>query len=130
MQDFIKQSGFVILALLVLVIIKQIKADVQIPIKLVVSVVLFGVLVMSIGGFMGEIQSLLSHVGISKYATIMLKALFVGIITSICSSLCTDAGEGTLSFICVMLGKVQILLLALPLIFEILNLAIKLTSGE
>ena len=87
MQDFIKQSGFVILALLVLVIIKQIKADMQIPIKLVVSVVLFGVLVMSIGGFMGEIQSLLSHAGISKYATIMLKALFVGIITSICSSL-------------------------------------------
>ena len=76
MQDFIKQSGFVILALLVLVIIKQIKADMQIPIKLVVSVVLFGVLVMSIGGFMGEIQSLLSHAGISKYATIMLKALF------------------------------------------------------
>ena len=130
MQDFIKQSGFVILALLVLVIIKQIKADMQIPIKLVVSVVLFGVLVMSIGGFMGEIQSLLSHAGISKYATIMLKALFVGIITSICSSLCADAGEGTLSFICVMLGKVQILFLALPLIFEILNLAIKLTSGE
>ena len=130
MQDFVKQSGFVILALLVLVIIKQIKADMQIPIKLVVSVVLFGVLVMSIGGFMEEIQSLLSHTGISKYATIMLKALFVGIITSICSSLCTDAGEGTLSFICVLLGKVQILLLALPLVFEILNLAIKLTSGE
>ncbi len=130
MQDFVKQSGFVILALLVLVIIKQIKADMQTPVKLVVSVVLFGVLVMSVGGFLGEIQNLLSHTGISKYATVMLKALFVGIITSMCSSLCTDAGEGTLSFICVLLGKVQILLLALPLIFEILNLAIKLTNSE
>lgn len=130
MQDFLRQCGFIILSLLVLVIIRQAKGEVQIPIKLVIIVVLFGVCIGVIEGIIGRVNELTAFAGASKYANIMLKTLFVGIITSICSSLCTDAGEGTLSYICTLIGKAQILLLALPLIFEILDMAIKLVSGE
>ncbi len=129
MQDFIKQSGFVILALLVIVIIKQVKGEIQIPVKLVIAVVLFGVAISSLSGVIDSLGELFSYAGVTKYATVMLKALFVGLITSICSSLCTDAGEGTLSYICILLGKAQILLLALPLVFEIIDMAINLIDG-
>lgn len=129
MQEFIKQCGFVIIALLVLVIIRQAKGEMQIPIKLTVSVVLFGVFVGILGGVLDGIESILTHIGASKYVTVMLKATFVGIVSSICTSLCNDAGEGTLSYICTLLGKAQILILSIPLIIEILDMAIKLIDG-
>lgn len=128
MQDFLKQCGFVIISLLVLVIIRQAKGEMQVPVKLVIIVVLFGVCVGTIETVVVGVRELTSYSGVSKYANIMLKALFIGIITTICSSLCTDAGEGTLSFICTLVGKVQLLLLSLPLIFEILEIAIKLVG--
>lgn len=130
MQEFVKTCGFIILSLVVLVIIKGIKADVQIPIKLVVAIVLFGVVITGVSEVLGGFNDIITTSGASKYVTVMLKSLFVGIITSICSTLCQDAGEGTLSFICVLVGKVQILLLALPLIYEILDMTIKLVGGD
>ena len=130
MQEFVKTCGFIILSLVVLVIIKGIKADVQIPIKLVIAIVLFGVVITGVSEVLGGFNDIITTSGASKYVTIMLKSLFVGIITSICSTLCQDAGEGTLSFICVLVGKVQILLLALPLIYEILDMTIKLVGGD
>ena len=129
MQEFLKQSGFIILSLLILVIIRQSRSDIQIPIKLVITVVLFSVFMGVVNGILNELLSYFDADGIKEYASIMLKALFIGIISSICSSLCTDAGEGTLSYVCTLLGKAQILLLSLPLIKEIVESAIKLIDG-
>ena len=100
----------------------------QIPVKLVVIVVLFGVCLTVIEGVIAGVNELSSYSGASKYVSIMLKAIFIGIITTICSSLCTDAGEGTLSYICTLVGKAQLLALALPLIFEVLEMAISLVG--
>lgn len=128
MQEFLKQCGFIVLSLLVLIIIRQAKGEMQIPVKLVVIVVLFGVCLTVIEGVIAGVNELSSYSGTSKYVSIMLKALFIGIITTICSSLCTDAGEGTLSYICTLVGKAQLLALALPLIFEVLEMAISLVG--
>ena len=128
MQEFLKQCGFIVLSLLVLIIIRQAKGEMQIPVKLVVIVVLFGVCLTVIEGVIAGVNELSSYSGASKYVSIMLKALFIGIITTICSSLCTDAGEGTLSYICTLVGKAQLLALALPLIFEVLEMAISLVG--
>ncbi len=129
MQDFIKQSGFIVLALLVIIIIRQAKAEVQIPVKLVISVVLFGTFVGVLEGVIGGMNEVFSYGSVSKYATVMLKVMFVSIITTICASLCNDAGEGTLGYICTLIGKAQIMLLSLPLIFEIMDMAVKLIDG-
>lgn len=128
MQEFLKQCGFIVLSLLVLIIIRQAKGEMQIPVKLVVIVVLFGVCLTVIEGVIAGVNELSSYSGASKYVSIMLKAIFIGIITTICSSLCTDAGEGTLSYICTLVGKAQLLALALPLIFEVLEMAISLVG--
>ena len=128
MQEFLKQCGFIVLSLLVLIIIRQAKGEMQIPVKLVVIVVLFGVCLTVIEGVITGVNELSSYSGASKYVSIMLKAIFIGIITTICSSLCTDAGEGTLSYICTLVGKAQLLALALPLIFEVLEMAISLVG--
>lgn len=130
MQEFLKQCGFVIISLLVIVIMRQVKAEMHIPVKLVIIVALFSVCVGIIGGVVSSIDELTSYAGVSKYASVMLKALFIGIITTVCSTLCADAGEGTLGFICTIIGKAQLLILALPLIFEILETAVKLIGGE
>ena len=130
MQDFIKGCGFIILSLLVLLVIKQVGAGVHVSVKLVVIVVLFGVAVSTLGSVLEGLGDLINSSGSSKYVTVMLKSLFIGILSTVCASLCQDAGEGTLSFICILFGKLQILLLALPLIYEIFEMTVRLVEGE
>lgn len=129
MQDFLKQFGFLLLSLFVLLIMRQAKIEMQIPIRLIIIVVLFGVCISAMEGVILEISALGADSGASKYAEIMMKSLFIGIITTIGSSICSDAGEGTLSFICTLIGKAQLLALAMPLVIEILNMALKLVGG-
>ncbi len=129
MQEIIKLAGFVIISLFVLIIIRQAKAEMQIPVKLVVSIVMLSVFVLMLKSVLDGISGLVSTESISKYASIILKALFVSVITSICTSLCADAGESTLGYICTLIGKAEILILAIPLILEIAETAIKLIDG-
>ena len=129
MQEYIKSIGLVIISLFLLIILRQAKGEMNIPVKLVVAVVIFGTLVGGVGDALGELFDALEIGGVKEYAMVMLKALSVGIITGLCSSMCADAGEETLSYACILLGKAQMLLISLPLIKEIISTAIKFIDG-
>ncbi len=129
MQEYIKSIGLVIISLFLLVILRQAKGEMHIPIKLVVAVVLFGVFMGVADNLLGELLDALEIGGIKEYAEVMLKALAVGIITGLCSNMCADAGEGALSYVCILLGKAHMLLISLPLIKEIITTAIKFIDG-
>ena len=129
MQEYVKSVGLVILCLFILVILRQAKGEMHIPVRLVVAVVLFCVFMGVADALLEEFFDALQIGGIKEYAAVMLKALAVGIITGLCSNMCADAGEGTLSYVCVLLGKAQMLIISLPLIKEIIETAVKFIDG-
>lgn len=64
--------------------------------------------------------------GYSEYAVIMLKALGIAYISSLTETVCREAGEGMLAAACEFSGKVEIIVLSLPLISSILDIAAEL----
>ena len=64
--------------------------------------------------------------GLSRYSVILMKALGISYITALTESLCRDTGEGTLAFVVDFSGKAQLLLLSIPLIEELLDIAASL----
>ena len=77
------------------------------------------------GGFSDSLTALSSSA--EKYfpesAEIMVKALGISYITAITGELCTSAGEDTLANAAAFAGKVQIIVLCLPLISQLLKIA-------
>ncbi len=63
---------------------------------------------------------------LADYAAIMLKGLGVAVITRICSSVCRESGRGGIAEYVELAGRLEILLLCLPLMSRILSAASEL----
>ena len=117
------------IALLILAsvgIIKQWKAD-FVPLIRIGAIVLFGsLLIASAKPLLYLISNLGGRAGASEYVETILKGLGIVILTQICSDVCRDSGEGTLATHIETVGKVELLLLCIPLIEKILATATKL----
>ncbi len=59
----------------------------------------------------------------SKYIPIMIKALGIAFAVQITSDICKDAGESGLASKLELFGKVQLIIISLPLISDLINLA-------
>ena len=107
-------------------VIKEWKAD-FLPLVRIGAVVLFGILLLSsIEPLLTFFSDLSTRAGASQYVEIILKGLGIVILTQICSDICKDSGEGTLAGHIETLGKLELLLLCIPLIEEILGTAERL----
>lgn len=72
--------------------------------------------------YMGELSGKYEYAG--KYVPLMLKCLGIGGICSAMSEICRENGEGTVGAAIEFFGKGEILVLALPSIKELFELAL------
>ncbi len=116
-------------ALLVLTsttVIRSWKSD-FVPLVRIGAVVLFGsLLIASAKPLLSLITDLGNGSGTAQYLETILKGLGIVILTQISSDICRDSGEGTLASHIETVGKVELLLLCIPLIRQILSIAQKL----
>ena len=117
------------IALLILTsttVIRGWKSD-FLPLVRIGAVVLFStLLIASVGPLLTLITALGTGAGASQYVTTILKGLGIVILVQICSDICRDSGETTLAGHIETVGKLELLLLSVPLIEEILATAKKL----
>ena len=116
-------------ALLVLTsttVIRSWKSD-FVPLVRIGAVVLFGsLLIASAKPLLSLITDLGNGSGTAQYLETILKGLGIVILTQISSDICRDSGEGTLASHIETVGKVELLLLCIPLIRQILSIVQKL----
>ena len=107
-------------------VIKQWKSD-FLPLVRIGTVVLCGtVLIANAKPLLSLIATLEKNAGASKYVETLFKGLGIVILTGISSDICRDSGEGTLASHIETVGKLELLLLCIPLIEEIFATAEKL----
>ena len=108
-------------------VIKQWKAD-FLPLIRIGGVVLCGTLMIaSATPLLSMMTALGKDLGTSfSYIETILKGLGIVILTQILSDICRDSGEGTLAGYMETTGKLELLLLCIPLIEELLATAQKL----
>ena len=65
---------------------------------------------------------------ISDYAEVVFKGLGAALVTHICSAICRETGRSSLADGVEFAGKIEILLLSLPLVRELLSTVSELMS--
>ena len=78
--------------------------------------------------YIGEAMSIfpVAYADGEEYAVAMLKMVGVGYAFGICSDICRELGEGSLSGVVVLLGRVEILALSVPFIKRIIERSVEL----
>lgn len=109
-------------------IVKQWKND-FLPLLRLALTVLFGIAVITAASpLVTYLSSLTGQEGVSPYAEILFKALGIAVLTQCCAELCRECGENGAATGVELTGKVEILLLCLPLVNEILSIAEELLT--
>lgn len=105
------------------IIIKQYKPEYSVLISLLTGVMILGAVIAVLQPLLNTIKSLTDAVNLNDvYGKILLKALAVCYITQLAVDCCKDAGETAIASKLEMAGKVAILLIALPLFEQLVNI--------
>ncbi len=89
------------------------------------TVITVGAVSLGIGKLMDEL-SFLTDGSEERYVTDILKIIGIGYISGACADICTDLGENGISGSVIMVGKVEMLLIASPYIIEIVKQGVEM----
>ena len=122
MTLLLRLCGVALVAAVCSLLLKKNPAGQAIPVAALGLLLLFALLLTRYGEAVEELIALLQGTGFDAYASLMLKALGVGLTVKLTGDLCREVGEETLAGGVEMAGRLEILLLCLPLMKELLVL--------
>ena len=94
MTDVIKIIGIGLLALIIIVILKQYKPEFAIYVSMIAGVLILVLSIQKLTGIINLLQSLANKTYINKsFLSILLKITGIAFITEFAVSICSDAGE-------------------------------------
>lgn len=110
-------------------VIKQWKSDL-LPLVRVAILVGMGALILAmLSPLIAYLKELMIQSGIqSSHGELLFKALGIALLTQFCADVCRESGESGAASTVELTGKMEILLLCLPLLEEILSAARELLS--
>ncbi len=111
------------LGAMLILLLRELRAVTAVPVRLVTALALFGAAVGLYAPILSRITTLFSLGDGNEFASVVLRAVGVGVICEFSASFCRDLGEGTLAEGVLLFGKLEILVLALPLIDDLTRIA-------
>ncbi len=122
-MSIIKYCGLALLSLSVILILSELRPKLAKLVATAIGVCMLTAAGTSIYPTFKLIGEYISGTPLSTYASTLLKALGVALAVEITSDICRDAGEGSLASRIEIVGKAELLILALPLISELIKIA-------
>ena len=108
-------------------VVKQVKPEIAIVITITGSLVMLLMLVEMLSAITGVFDILVNKTGIDKELfTSILKIIGIGYITEFSSNICIDSGNTTILDKILLLGKITILVLALPIITALVDIIVSI----
>lgn len=120
-MQILQICGVGIIAAISAVVIKQLRAEAAVPVRLAANIILIGAALSIAAPVYSYINDMMSASALSEFESVLMKALGVALITHIGSEICRDVGENGIAGCVELAGKCEILLLSLPLITSVLN---------
>ena len=127
MTDVIKIIGIGLLALIIIVILKQYKPEFAIYVSMIAGVLILVLAIQKLTGIINLLQSLANKTYINKsFLSILLKITGIAFITEFAVSICSDAGEKAIARKIEIGSKVIIIAMSIPIITSLLELVIEI----
>lgn len=122
--------GLALVATAICILIKQYKPEYEMLVSLTCGLVLFSMIIVSLIPAFEAMTRLMSRASInSEYTRAIIKALGVCYVTQLACDSCRDAGQTAIASKVELCGKVFIVILALPLFENLVEIAFKLINA-
>lgn len=126
-MDIVKIVSFALVSLLVVTLVKNDRKDIAILISLVAGMIIFMFMISRITIIVNFLQNLSNKANIDVvYLDTVFKILGIAYLTSFCSEICKDAGEGSIASKVEFSGKILILTLAIPILMAVMQIILKI----
>ena len=114
-----------IIAAVFSVLLRQYRPELSLLLIIATAVITLVVILSALSKPFNTLSQRLECHGIElSYFKVAIKALGIGYTTSFCADVCRDAGQTTLASLAEAIGRCGIFILSLPLVFNIIDLAL------
>ena len=120
-MDTWRICGLALLCVVVFSVVRGMGRDFEVPMKLASAVVFLGLIVGLARPLLVYLRQMLAEGAVSEYAELLVGALGVAMLTGSCADLCRECREAGIASYVEMAGRLEILLLCIPLIRDILS---------
>lgn len=126
-MEIIKIIGIGLIALILIIIIKQYKPEFAVYVSLIAGALILVLSLSKISGIIDLINNLTSKVSIHKeFITLLIKITGIAILTEFTVSICKDTGETAIASKIDMGGKVVMVSMSVPIIAGLLETIMKI----
>lgn len=123
-----KICGAALICVILLLVVKHSKSDIAPVVRICITILFSGILIGMVAPIVKFTTANMSGIYLGDYGKIVMKALGVVILTQFCSQICRDSGEATVASDVEAVGKIELLLLSLPLFEEIFGVVREILS--
>lgn len=128
--DVLRLCGFGLLAVILCVIVRQLKPESAVFVNIAAGLMILAVAVRALSPSISAISELAESAGISgDFAELLLKALAISYITALSADCARDAGETALGSKLELAGRVSIAALSLPVFTQLAGLITSMIGG-
>lgn len=127
-MTLLKICMLALLGITLTMVIKQWKSD-MLPLIRIGILAVFGTLLLTAADPLFDYLRELTHTeGISEHSSLLFRGLGIALLAQVASQICRECGESGIADGVELTGKLELLLLCIPLMNEILSLAKELLS--
>lgn len=127
MEEIIKIIGIGLIALVIVIILKQYKPEYAIYVSIIAGILILFLAMDKLSGIINLLQSISDKTYINKqFLGILLKITGIAIITEFAVSICVDAGEKAIATKVELGSKVIIIAMSIPIVSSLLELIIEI----
>ena len=119
----VQLAGLALLCCMLLLFLRELRPSLIPPLRLCATLVMLGGSLALYAPVILRMQAIFATTGAQEYAAPLLRALGIAMICELCATLCRDLGEGGVASGVQLFGRMEILVLCLPLVDKVLELA-------
>ena len=121
-MDIVKLIGIGLIALVIIIIVKQYKPEFAIYVSLAAGILILGMTFDTISQIVGVINDYTNKASINnKFVIVLLKITGIAILAEFATSICKDAGESAIATKIDLGGKIILISLSIPVISSTLE---------
>ncbi len=120
-MDTVKICALGILVTVILAVVRQWNPSFDLPMKLAAALLFVGILFGIARPLIAYFRSMIDETAAAPYSTILMGALGVAVLTETIGTICRECRENAVAGYVELAGRLEILLLSLPLVEEILK---------
>ena len=125
-MEIIKIAGVGLIALIIIMILKQYKPEFVVYASLIAGVIIIFLVIDKLAGIINLLSSLSNQASINKeFIMILIKITGIAFITEFAVSICKDSGESAIASKIDFGGKIIMVAISIPIISNLLETIIK-----